>query len=179
MDLARVALESDIAKLPLSRWDELEVSLAPGSAIVLPGERAAVLKLPFDLLYRRLYVYREIVTSGAAEVIFRARLAFRRMGQIMAEVPLAETTVANGSALVDRSCATIATINTSPTGQDSVELSLSSRMTGTARQVLLTPCRLVTVADEVTLDVLSVLTDAGSVTNYRAWLGILSSSVPQ
>lgn len=169
-------LEAGFGNLPIAEWSEDEWSLAPGSSVVVPQDRAAVLRLPVDLFFRRLYVYREVVTSGAGEYVIRARLAFRRNGRIVAELPLAETNVANGSTISERSCATVATTNSTPTGADSVELSLSSRMTGATRAVLLTPCRVAALADELTVDILSIRTDAGSVSNYRVWVGVLSST---
>lgn len=180
-------IESALAAgLPSTHWAQVEDALASGLSVLVPRERYVTLPIPSHLHYRRCYMYREVVLDTATQYVLQMTMAFRRNGRVVAPIPINIQSNPNDvGALWAESCASLFSSNTASVGADCLELTLSRRMSesGTAganneRSVLLTPARFVCPADEVSIDVQDVQVNAGSVSNLKIWIGILSSDRP-
>jgi len=160
---------------PTTSWNQFEANLAPGSAIVLPQERIASFQVPVHLSNRRVYCYREVVPgAGCSEYRISGRIAFRRNGRVVGDLPYDFAQVASGSALIFDSAAAISSANSGPTGMDCLELQLSRRFSSAVRSVLLSPMRLKAEADEVSFDISAIITDAGAIEAVKLFVGVLS-----
>jgi len=142
-----------------------------------PTARVNLVRLPLSagLIFRKVFFFIEAILSPTTgDFLIAATIEFRKAGLTVSKLPA--SIAKDTDTLLDRSVACIAVGAASPVS-DAIRVCLSKQFSGGYDNVILTPNRIATYADEVIMS-LSELRPASGVTisSIRCYLAVMSSN---